>query len=347
MLARGMFREVWTGADIHLPVARIGEFARRVEALGFDGLTVPDVVHDGFLAASAALAATTRLRVRTAGVIAFARSPMIVAVAAWDLRASHGARFELGLGPLIRSIIVDRYSMPWTPPAPRMREYVQGLGAIFDCWQHGTPLHFLGEHYRSTRMQDFVKPPPLEAGEPPIHLAGIGPAMSALAGELAAGLTTHPTNSAPEFLRQVTLPGLERGAARAGRARADVQLHVNPFIATGARADEIGRAREAARAMLANLYSTPQYWRTLDLLGWGDRGRTLNALVRQGRWDELSAQIGDEILDALVPCALYSELPGVLQEWWGGLGDTIAVPVPEEDAHDAELSAAIARIRKR
>jgi probable F420-dependent oxidoreductase len=342
-----MFREVWTGLDIHLPLARVGASARRVEALGFDGVTVPDVVHDGFLAASAALAATSRLRVRIAGLIAFARSPMVVAVAAWDLRAAYGARFELGLGPLIRSLIVDRYSMPWSPPAPRMREYVLSLRAIFDCWQRGTPLRYVGRHYRFTRMQDYVKPPPLAAGEPPIALAGIGPAMTALAGELASGLTTHPTNSAPAFLREVTLPNLARGAARAGRSRADVRLHVNPFIATGADAAAVARERENARAMLANLYSTPQYWRTLDLLGWGAVGRELHSRVRQGRWDELAPLVTDALLDVLVPAATRAELPRVLADWFGELGDTIAVPVPADTGCDAELAALVAALRKR
>ncbi|MEX1009366.1 MAG: LLM class flavin-dependent oxidoreductase, partial [Acidimicrobiia bacterium] len=241
---RPMFHEVWTGVDIHLPLADVAEQARRVEALGFDGVTVPDAVHDGFLVAATALAATSQLRVRTSGLIAFARSPMIVAVATWDLRAAYGGRFELGLGPLLKSIVVDRYSMPWTAPAPRMREYVQSLRAIFECWQDGTPLSYLGEQYRFTRMQDYMKPPPLAHPDVPVHLAGIGPAMTALAGELAAGLATHPTNSAPAFLREVTLPNLARGAARTGRSRSDVMLHVNAFVATGPDAAAVARARE-------------------------------------------------------------------------------------------------------
>jgi probable F420-dependent oxidoreductase len=223
---------------------------------------------------------------------------------------------------------------------------VHALRAIFACWQDGAPLDFRGEHYRLTRMQDYVKPPRIAHPDVPICLAGIGPAMTALAGELASGLTTHPTNSAPAFLRDVTLPALARGAARTGRTRADVKLHVNPFIATGADLACVARERESARSLLATLWSTPQYWRTLELLGFGEAGRALHSRVREGRWSELAPLVSDAMLDAAVPSAPYTELPAVLDAWYGSLGDGIALPVPVERTHDAALGALVAELRK-
>jgi len=336
-----MFRRVWASVDLKLPLAEVAAFARRAEALGFDGVAVPDAVHDGPMTAAAVIGATTRVTVRTSGLIAFARSPMTVAVAAWDLQALSGGRFELGLGPLLRSIVVDRYSMPWGPPAARLGEYIRALRAIFDCWQNGTPLRFVGEHYRFTRMQDYLKPPPSEHPEIPVVVAGIGPRMTAVAGELADAINTHPTNASPRFLREITLPNLARGAQRSGRDPQEISIIVNSFCATGQDEAEARRQREPLREMLGILYSTPQYMHTLDLFGWRERGELLNRMVREGRWAELRDPISDEMLDALVPTAPYGELAALLGEWYGGLADEIGIPLGPDPIDDQAIARVV------
>jgi probable F420-dependent oxidoreductase len=336
-----MFRKVWASVDLKMPLADVPAFARRAERLGFDGIAVTDAVHDGPMTAAAVAGATTRVAVRTSGLVAFARSPMTTAIAAWDLQALSGGRFELGLGPLLRSIIVDRYSMPWGPPAPRMREYIESIRAIFDCWRHGTPLHYVGEHYRFTRMQDYMKPPRLEHPDMRIVVAGIGPQMTALAGELADAITTHPTNTDPRFLREITLPNLRRGAARRGRDASDVAIIVNAMCATGATEAEVQRNREPIREMLATLYSTPQYMHSLELYGWRDRGEQLHRMVREGRWAELGSVVTDEMLDVFVPTATYADLASVLRQRYDGLADEIGVPLDDDPAHDAAIARVV------
>lgn len=340
-----MFTRVWASVDLRMPLTAVPEFARRAEALGFDGIAVPDAIHDGPMTAAAVIAATRRVAVRTSGLVAFARSPMTVAIAAWDLQALSGGRFELGLGPLVRPIVVDRYSVPWAPPAPRMREYVEALRAIFDCWQHGTPLHYEGQHYRFTRMQDYMKPPPIEHPDLPIVIAGIGPYMTAVAGELADAINTHPTNSDPRFLREVTLPNLARGAARRGRDPQDVGIIVNALCATGPDAAAVARGREAARQLLAILYSTREYMRSLDLYGWREVGERLRRLVREGRWGDLGPLVTDEMLDVLVPSGTYDELPEVLRERYGGLAREIGLPLGPSPADDPAVARMIEALK--
>lgn len=337
--------EVWANLDLGLPLARVAEQARRVEALGYDGVALPDLVHDGIAAASLAVHATRRLRVATHALIAFARSPMVVAVAAWDLQDASGGRFELGLGPQVRANIVDRFGMPWTPPAPRMREYVEVLRASFACWQEGRPLRFEGKHYRITRMQPFTSPKPIEHPEIPIHLAGIGPHMTALAGERASGLNTHPTSASPRFLRERALPQLARGAARCGRNPGELRVWINPLCATGPDTGAVREQREVQRALLATLFSTPSYWPGLELYGERERGERLNALVRAGRWEELAGLISDDLLDAFVPAAPYAELADVLTQRYRGLGRAISFPLPADPRHDAEVARAVASLR--
>lgn len=337
--------QVFAGMDQRMAPGDVAAYARRVEALGYDGLNVPDSVHDGLLTAQIALLATERIRVATSVLVVFPRSPMTVAHGSWDLQALSGGRFELGLGSQVRGNIVGRFSTPWTPPVPRMREYIGALRAIFDTWQNGAPLSFEGEHYRFTRMQPFFDPGPLDAGPPPIQLGAIGPAMTALAGEAADGLVTHPTNGNPRYLREVVVPRIARGAERSGRAISDVGLEAAGLVATGSDDAAVTAARESIRELLGFLYSTPAYWPSLELYGWKDRGERLHALTREGKWSEMTAVIGDDMLDAFVPTARYDEIAETMLDWYGDLATRVTFPVPGDRAHDDAARAAIAALR--
>lgn len=332
--------------DARTPPSAVAALARRAEALGCDALHVPEAVHDGLVAAALALAATTRLRVATSVLVAFPRSPMVVAQAAWDLQELSGGRFELGLGTQVRGNVVGRYSTAWSPPVPRMREYVSALRAIFERFQHGRPLRFEGEHYRFTRLQPWFDPGPLpDGGRVPIHLGAIGSGMLALAGERADALVTHPTNTAPRYLREVVAPRLARGAARSGRTDGGAALLVSPLVATGHDAAEVAREREAARRLLAFLYSTPAYRPSLELFGWDERGDRLHALARAGDWDAMVAVVDDAMLDTFVVCAPYAEVGALLRERYAGLAQGVAFPLPAEPARDPEAARAIAALR--
>lgn len=339
-----MFR-VFATMDQRMPLAAVADHARRAEALGYDGLNVPEAVHDGLATAAIALQATGKIQVATSVLVAFPRSPMTVAHAAWDLQAFSGGRFELGLGSQVRGNIVGRYSTPWSAPVPRMREYVQSLRAIFSCWQHGTPLDFEGEHYRFTRMQPFFNPGPIDDPQIPIHLGAIGPAMTALAGEVAEGMMCHPSNTTPGYLREVVLPRLARGEARGGREAGSTQLMVGSFVATGRDANAARKDRDFARQQLGFLYATPAYWPSLEMFGWREIGEQLHAMSRQGRWTEMSEVVTEEMLDAFVPTAPYDEIADLLLERYAGLSNWITFPMPEARDGDAELGLVIQALR--
>ncbi|MCB1676905.1 MAG: TIGR03617 family F420-dependent LLM class oxidoreductase [Halioglobus sp.] len=323
----------------------IGAHAQRAEALGFDGLQVPDAVHDGLLLAAMALQASERLIVGTGVLVAFPRSPMTVAVAAWDLQHMSGGRFELGLGTQIKQNIEERYSARWGSPVPQLREYVQSLRAIFHSFQSGEKLHFEGEHYRFTRLQPFFNPGPIEHPHIPILCGAVGPAMTRMVGAVADGMITHPTNTPPEYIRQVCLPRLQAGFERAGRERGDFRLILGPLIATGRDEAAVAAQWEKQRSMLGFLYSTPAYWPSLELFGWQDRGRQLLDLTREGRWQDMPDVVTDEMLARFVPRGTYDEIAEVLRERYAQLTTRITFPLPEDPADEALAAAAIARLR--
>jgi probable F420-dependent oxidoreductase len=336
---------VYATIDQRAPLSSVAAHARRAEALGYDGLAVPDAVHDGLSAAAIALQATSRLRVATSVLVAFPRSPMTVAVAAWDLQEMSGGRFELGLGSQVRGNIVGRYSTTWSAPVPRMREYVGALRAIFKCWQDETDLRFEGEHYQFTRMQPFFKPDPIEHPDIPIYLGGMKDHMVALAGEASNGLMTHPTNTAPRYIKEVIRPRLHVGAKRAHRSPGDVGLMVCPLTITGPTSEVLTAQRERTQQLLTFLYSTPAYWPSLALFGWQDRGEALHALVREGNWNEMGEIIDDEMLRTLAPIGSYDDIPATLHDWYSGLCDWITFPMPDDPVHDDAAASVIAELR--
>lgn len=339
-----MFR-VWTSSGFYSGPAQIIDEARRAEAMGYDCFAVVDSVHDGLLGAALAVQATERIEIATSALACFPRSPMTTAVAAWDLQALSGGRFRLGLGPLVAPIVVRKYGVPWSPPAPRMREYVQALRAIFACWQHDAPLDFRGEHYCITLQPEYSKPGRLEHPDIAIHLAAVGPHMTALAGEIADALVPHPTNSSGRYIREVMLPNARRGAARVARPEGELEIIANPLSAIGSTKAAIDTQREAHRRTLANLFSTPNYWPSLELFGWRDLGVRLNQRVREGRWDEMPELIGDEVLDAFVPAGHHDEIAEILRKEFSDVARGIYLSLPDDPREDRSVAQAVAQLK--
>ena len=279
-------------------LAGTGEAARVMESQGFDGLLSFEGAHDPFLPLAVAAQHTTRVRLTTAIAIAFARNPMVCAYLANDLQLLSGGRFVLGLGTQIRPHIEKRFSQPWSRPNARMREFVQAIRAIWRAWETGERLEFRGTYYTHTLMTPFFSPGPNPHGRPGIALAGFGPRMIAVAGEVADGWIVHPLNS-PSYVDTVGLPALARGLARSGRQRCDVEISCQTIAMIGSTDAEIAVARMKAKGQIAFYGSTPAYRVLLDHHGWGDLQPELNRLSKQGAWSEMIALVTDDMLDTI------------------------------------------------
>jgi probable F420-dependent oxidoreductase len=301
--------------------------ARDLEARGYAGVWASEANHDPFLPLLSAAQATSRLQVGTAIAVAFARSPMTLAMTAHDLQRYSRGRFVLGLGSQIRPHIEKRFSMPWSPPVDRMREYVAALRAIWDAWQHSTRLRFEGEHYRHTLMTPMFSPAAHEWGAPPVHLAAVGPVMTRLAGEVADGLLVHGFTT-ERYLRERTIPALEEGLAAAGRARSAVTVSLPGFVVSGATDAERAAAAAAVKATLAFYGSTPAYRPVLELHGWGALADELHSLSvgrREDKWTAMRDLIDDDVLGAF---AVVAEPDGVgtqVRQRFDGLVDRFSV----------------------
>jgi probable F420-dependent oxidoreductase len=255
--------------------------ARQLESQGFDGALSAEVANDPFLPILLGAEHSTRLELMTSIAVAFARSPMTLAQTAHDLNVFSKGRFILGLGSQVRAHVTRRFSMPWSHPAARMRELILAMRAIWASWYEGKKLDFQGEFYQHTLMTPMFTPSEKTYGAPRVTVAGVNPRMTEIAGEVADGFVAHGFTT-ERYLREVTVPAIERGLAKSGRSRASFELCCPVFTVTGDDERAFLASRDAVRAQIAFYGSTPAYRPVLELHGWGELQSELNALTRRG-----------------------------------------------------------------
>jgi probable F420-dependent oxidoreductase len=300
-----------------------GQAAREAEDAGYDGVWSVETGHDPFFPLLLAAQATERLQLGTGIAVAFARNPMNMAMIANDLQLASAGRFLLGLGSQIKPHITKRYSMPWSSPAARMREYVLAMRAIWACWNDGTKLDFAGDFYTHTLMTPFFSPGPNPHGVPKVLLAGVGPRMTEVAGEVCDGFLCHPFNTM-DYFTQRTLPALEQGFAKVGKTRADFEISATAFVVTGRDDDEMKASEQGVKAQMAFYGSTPAYSGVLELHGYDGLQGELNALSKQGKWAEMGELIDDDLLHLMAVVAEPSRVGAELHERFGGQVDRLS-----------------------
>jgi probable F420-dependent oxidoreductase len=304
------------------------EEAATLESQGYDGIWVSETGNDPFLLCLQAAETTEAASVGTSVAIAFARSPMTMAHSAYDLANYTEGRFLLGIGSQVKPHIERRFSMPWSHPAPRMREFILAMRAIWSAWQDGTKLDFAGEFYTHNLMTPFFSPKPHGFGPPPVYLAGVGEKMTEVAGEVADGFFVHPFTTS-RYLEQSTLPALHRGRAKAGHDSLDgFVVNALVFVAIGRDEAELAAARKGVKEQIAFYASTPSYKAVLEA---HDRGALLDDLLpmsKAGKWQEMGELIDDELLDAFAVVGDPDAVASGIVERWGGIYDRISLYTP-------------------
>ncbi len=301
--------------------------AQRAESLGFDGLIFGEIRTDPLLESTLALAATRRIRVATNVLIAFPRSPMVVAYATRNLQDLSSGRFELGIGTQVRGHITRRFNASWDAPGPRLRDYVQALRAIWACWQNGTTLNYEGRFYQFTLMT-----PEFDLGPSPyptrVHVAAINSYNVATAARLCDGLTLHSLLT-PAYLQDVIWPAVEDAAASAGRPLENFEMIGNPFLVWGGDADEVAAGREQVRRRIAFYASTRAYAPVLEHHGLADLGVELRKLIAEHQWDELVRLVSDDVLDLFCIAGVYEDIADRVRAVLGSAVDRIHIGLPQ------------------
>jgi probable F420-dependent oxidoreductase len=323
------------GSDVGLKVdaavasglTNVTEAATKLERRGYDCCWTAEINHDPFLPLVLAAEHTTRIELGTSIAVAFARNPMTVANVGWDLQQYSDGRFILGLGSQVQAHIEKRFSMPWSRPVPRMREFVLALHEIWSCWRDGTKLRFEGDFYTHKIMTPMFTPEPQPNPSPKVFVAAVGEAMTEMCGEVADGLLAHAFTT-KRYFEQVTIPALVRGMERSGRQRSDFQLSCPIFVVTGETEEQVAAGTVGTRKQIAFYGSTPAYRKVLDLHGWEDLHTELHRLSLEGEWDAMGSLIDDEILDAFAVVAPIETVASKIRDRCDGVIDRVLVGFP-------------------
>jgi probable F420-dependent oxidoreductase len=320
----------------------IPERAREAESLGVDSLWSTEGSHNPFLPLVLAAEHTGRVQLGTAISVAFARSPVVTAHAAWDLQCASRGRFVLGLGTQVKAHVERRFGMEYRSPGPRLRDAIRAIRAVWQCWQTRGKLDYQGEFYRLSLMTPVFSPPPLDGPPPRVFISAVNAYNCETVGELCDGMNVHPFHSV-RYLRDFVLPHVEAGLARSGRARREVCLAAPVFVITGRSADERRAARETVRQRIAFYGSTRTYQPVLDAHGWGDLSPRLHERSMRGDWSGMASLVTDEMLRVYAVEAEPDELGAALRERCEGLVDEVVPDLASENRWDAAVFAHLAK----
>ena len=322
-------------------LAKIPETVRRMEAAGYDGVRTAEMNHDPFFPLLLAAEHSEKLDLATSIAVAFARSPMNLANIGHDLNAYSNGRFTLGLGSQIKPHITKRFSMQWGAPAAQMRELVLAMRAIWANWYEDEALEFVGKYYRHTLMTPAFTPEDKQYGAPRVILAAVGPKMTEVAGEVADGMMIHPFSTMP-YINSVTLPAIDAGLSKAGKSRDDFELSYSCFVVTGRDEEEFAASKQAARQRIAFYGSTPAYKGVLESIGCGDMQGELNAMSKQGRWQEMGTLITDDMLNEFGVIGEPHEIaPKMLTRYGSFVDRTSASFAVSDDEQRSEIVRAL------
>ena len=302
----------------------VGPFARAAENIGFDSLMTLELGHDAFMPLGFAALETTSIELTTSIAVAFPRSPTVLALQAWDIHANSNGRFVLGLGSQVKGHNERRFGIPWSPPAPRLGEYIEALRAIWKCWETRGKLNYEGQHYKLTLMTPDFSPEPTSLPMIPITVAAVGPAMLSIAGRLCDGVRLHPICSR-KYLEEFCMPRMQAGLDKSGRKRENFDVHGGGFVCTGPDEESVAKAMEWARMRVAFYGSTRSYHPILAMHGLEETGIKLHQMSVDRRWKEMAAEIDDDALQVFAACGTYDKIAGEIEKRFGGVANTVEI----------------------
>ena len=277
--------------------------ARLAEANGFDSVWATEFFHQNGLVRMAVLAAATeRVKIGSAIVNSFTRTPVLTASGIMDIDEISGGRAILGLGTGTRSMNSKWYSVPFdVPPAPRMEEVVKIVRAAVAA-KDGGGLKFEGEHYNISIPHYFRPNAPRE--QIPIYVAAVNKGMIRCAARVADGLVGHPVYTR-EYIKRVVLPALEGS-----------QCQLAPYVICSI-SDDVELARNEVRTQIAFYYTTAMYHSILDANGWREQGETIAAAFKAGDMKAMVAAVTDDMIDEIAITGPPAEVKQRLDQWRG------------------------------
>jgi probable F420-dependent oxidoreductase len=314
--------EIYAGSPDEVPM-----LARKAEEYGFDCVWVNETRHDPFIQLALAASSTKSIALGTAVALAFTRSPTSLAYTSWDLQNLSKGRLLLGLGSQVKGHIEHRFGMRWESPAPKMKEVVRALRAVWDSWQKGTKLDFQGAFFKLDLMTPFFNPGPIGNPRIPIYVAGVNQGMCRVAGEVGDGLHVHPLHTI-RYFKEVLMKAMSAGLATQRKKREEVEVAASVFAAVGDDEAQIRNVRDLFRNQIAFYASTRTYRKVMELHGWGDICNRLHEQSINGEWNRMTSEVTDEVLGEFVVEGTWKGIGEILRRRYEGLADRVRLYIP-------------------
>ena len=333
------------GTGIPTDMTLIADKARQAERLGYDAISVGETAHNPFLPLVLVAEHTQRLHFGSSVAIAFPRVPHISANIAWDLSKYSGGRFILGLGTQVKGHNERRFSVPWAPPGPHLRDYINCMRAIWDSWQNGTKPNYEGEYYQYKLTSPFFNPGPIEHPDIPVIISAVNPFNARLAGEVADGIAIHGFSTF-KYIREVLIPAVHEGARRAGKDVSKVHVRGGGFIVTARTEEEVRLAKERSRRQISFYASTRSYSNVMKIHGWADEAAQLHRMSIEGKWDDMVGLITDDMMEEFCVIGTWDELPAKMREKYAGINTQVNFSAePKNPDDEAQIKEVIASLK--
>lgn len=327
---------IGTYAGNNYSVQHIADAAVTAEKHGYDMISSNETAHNPYLPLVIAAEHTSEISLQTSIALSFSRSPMDTAYLAWDLQNLSNGRFILGLGTQVRGHIVRRFSMPWSAPAPRTREYITSLKHIWDYWQNGGKLEFSGDSYSFNLMPPFFNPGPIEFPDIKVSIAAVNPNMLAVAGELCDGVILHSFNTM-KYTEEVVIPSLKKGATRANRNIEDLSISGGGFIVAAKNQEDLEIKREKTKEQISFYASTRSYSDIMKVHGWQDTHEKLYRMSIDGEWSKMKYEISDDMLDKFAVMGTYDEIAKKILDSYGKFSDSVSFSMDIQSQKDEDI----------
>ncbi len=322
-------------ASATAPWATVADQVKEAEELGYDSVLAVALQHDPYMILAVAAQQLSRLELCTGIALAFVMSPVETAYIARDLHQMSGGRLNLGLGSQVKGHITRRFSMPWSKPAQRMKDYVGALRACWHSWDSGDPIDYRSEHYNISLMAPNFTPPRLPFGPIPVMIAAVQAKMLQLAGETGDGARLHGFVTR-RYLDEIAFPNLKKGFAKSGRPRSDwdkYEISGGGFVCVGADRDALAAEFERVRRQISFYASTRSYRASMEMEGWHDQAEQLHRLSMQQRWDQMPALVSDEMVHAYAAVGTYQDIAAALKKRFAGI-NRLSFDMPLRSDHD-------------
>lgn len=266
-------------------------YAQQADELGYDSFWIPEAwAYEAFSLLTEIALHTKRIKLGTAIVNVFSRSPGLIAMHAATIDEISGGRFMLGMGTSGEKVVQGFHGVAFKRPLTRLRQYIQVVQSLIagqrltdcgaDLWEF---RHFKLE---MTPLRSRI----------PIFCACLNDKAIKMVGELADGWmpTFWPWQ---QMERGIEL--LAQGASVSGRNVNEISIA--PFTTVIPMPDKEMSYHSARKLISFYIGGMGVYYHDmLARMGYKENVELVRYLYVQKEREEAAAAVSQELLDALV-----------------------------------------------